>query len=140
MTLLNLLASLACPEYDRIYIVGSQGLDDLERRLEAAGLEAKKRFQVAGVISRLGPSADERLQVFHKEMYEHREHRVPFLGLLSERGLFGRTILVSAVPLIAIIGISRAQPGQSIMLEHGLVMLWLVYGTFSFIYTIDPVD
>ncbi|KAL8341063.1 hypothetical protein RB601_006928 [Gaeumannomyces tritici] len=66
MTLLNLLASLACPEYDRTYIVGSQGLDDLERRLEAAGSEAKKRFQVTGVISRLGPSADERLQVFHK--------------------------------------------------------------------------
>ncbi|KAL8337576.1 hypothetical protein RB598_006463 [Gaeumannomyces tritici] len=143
MTLLNLLATLACPEYDRIYIVGSQGLDDLEQRLEAAGSEAKKRFQVTGIISRLGPSADERLQAFHKEICEHREHREHrrrFLRLIPEPRLFAVTILVSAVPLIAIIGISRAQPGQSNDQKHLLVLLWLVYGTFSFIYTIDPVD
>ncbi|KAL8393883.1 hypothetical protein RB595_003585 [Gaeumannomyces hyphopodioides] len=140
MTLLNLSASLACPEYDRVYIVGSQGLDDLERCREAAGPEAESRFQVTGVISRLRPPADECLQAFHKRACKDHDLSTSASVKGKSGRLFWLTMLASVVPLVIVLGISRAQPGESSTWQRTAVMIWLVYGTFAFIWTVDPVD
>ncbi|KLU90454.1 hypothetical protein MAPG_10308 [Magnaporthiopsis poae ATCC 64411] len=66
MSLVNMFGNLMCPQYDSVFVVGSDGLDHLERRL-AAGDEDRRRFGVTGLVGRLDRVSDQRLQALRRE-------------------------------------------------------------------------
>ncbi|TLD14146.1 uncharacterized protein PgNI_04843, partial [Pyricularia grisea] len=68
MSLVNLTGNLLCPQYNTIFLVGSEGLDHLERVLAAATDDEKKLFPVLGVVGRLHRSTDTQMQKLHREL------------------------------------------------------------------------
>lgn len=67
MSLVNLFGNLMCPQYDCVFVVGSDGLDHLQRRLETASAGDRRRFGVTGLVGRLDRVSDQHLQALRRE-------------------------------------------------------------------------
>jgi len=137
MSFLNLIGNAICPQYDAMYIVRSQGLDKLERRLERASDAEKQQFTVTGEVGRLSPESEDKLSQLIGRVQSHMADESEDEMMVIPNGAQpisvqewggGLRLLLGAVP-IAIIGVlTRLQPGESALYQRVWVMTWIVFG------------
>lgn len=137
MSLVNLLANIACPTYPAIYIVENNVLETLRRRI--ASENKQMTFYVEGTVGRLKESYERQAQLKNAER----------AGL--RRGLKG--LLVSLLAVLMLIGavvgsmggLTDFKKADSTLAQRVWIILWLVCGiwigtVFGTVRVIDAVD
>ncbi|KAK3326180.1 putative pogo transposable element [Apodospora peruviana] len=138
MSFINLVGNLVCPQYDSMFIVESEQLDNLRARVEAAGSDAKDKFAVEGTVGRLTREAETELLRAYREAREAvlEDGLFAFTGTTASRDMMV-TLYVSAVPIAIIGGLSRFSTGQSALYMRVWTMMWLVFG-FMNLFILEP--
>jgi hypothetical protein len=147
MSFINLLANIMCPQFDSIFLVESTDLDSLRAAIQAAGPGAMDQFVVIGTVGRLTPGADVELKRRYKKAL--RRNQLPLPSEDVSGGEVAVTLitdvnnrdeswtsafisfvafLAATVPLAIVGGLSRFQPGQSVVYERVWTMAWLATG------------
>ena len=115
MSLVNIIAMMACPEYPSMYLVHTPSMDDAE----AQG------GHFNGVVAKL---------VVYPEDTSRTEVKWLFS---SDRRLFSASVLfgiVVAIPVAVVAALSGFRAGESTLAQRAWLMSWLVVGSISSIW------
>ena len=138
MSFVNLVANLACPQYETMFVVNSPALDKLRQELRVRGLS--QRYALDGAVGRISSVAESRVL---------RDHRYALLPIGSFQMLFesidsnatadsaaARTALrnivcaaiLAAFPIAIIGALSGYDPGSSRKYQRVWTTVWLCLG------------
>ncbi len=114
MSLLNLVASLLCPNYSSIFVVESQTLRDLRARIDAAG--QTNLYPLSGTVGELTRATE-------TEILECGDSG------LEETLAFGGGFYLGVVPIAIIGGLSKFSPRQQCAvpagMDHDVALFWV---------------
>ncbi|QPH05552.1 hypothetical protein C2857_003413 [Epichloe festucae Fl1] len=135
MSMVNLVASLMCPQYPTMFLVNSPSLDALRQRVATKGIH--QRYQFDSTVGRIDKETEERviysygtilrannglamaLEMFYNE-------RNPDRYMLVARALAAYAI--AAVPIAIVGALSSFHPGRSQTYQRVWIVLWLCLG------------
>jgi len=154
MSLVNLVGNILCPQYDCLYLVGSEGLDQLEDRLRLGTEEERKQWMVRGTVGKLTAEADDELKREWEKLVDGKGEIATGVGkrkgrsfwaldwelgtalamesvsMNSAKGRLGLVLsyYIAAVPIAVVGGLSRFEAGNSALYQRVWTMMWLVLG------------
>jgi hypothetical protein len=137
MSFINLLGNLTCPQYPSMFLVGSKTLDNLKAEVIAQHKQAE--FPLDGAVGRISAETEDKIlgdlrkgsnQV--ERIYAVQSLSSSIASVSSIMGfpvtMISVIIIVGAVPIAIIGGLSRFSTGSSALYQRVWTMLWLVFG------------
>lgn len=132
MSLINLIGNLIRPQYDAMFVVESEDLDQLRARIkaevESGDAAAAELFMVTGTVGRLTPLAEANLKQSHLEKRGQQSLNSRFEPDTGIFFLLMGAFYLGAVPIAIVGGLSHFAPAQSALYQRVWTMMWLVFG------------